>query len=230
MVSAIEVTRFCISVRASPVAPVFWITISIAPSTSCHAATDPAPIATIGPVTNFVMPSPRLLILLPTSFTFSPTSFICCSPTDPKLLRASSAFLSSTSSSAICVCRSLAAFEFSSKPSEFLSCSRASFSACRRLFASSTESLRLSCFNLSSSTFPESNFRALFISRKLAWVSLTARSTSDRDFVKLVVSPPISIVIPLILPDAIQYYLTKICQNHPALQDPDTDNCRYLIP
>ena len=74
---AISRTVCCISSNASPVAPVFLVTISSALSTSFHDATEAAPMAAIGPVTYFVslpptsfMPSPSFCILSPTAFIF----------------------------------------------------------------------------------------------------------------------------------------------------------------
>ena len=74
MVVAISLARCCMSSRASPDAPVLVVMVSMASSTSFHAATDAAPTATIGAVTPLVRVSPAPLILPPTSPILLPTS------------------------------------------------------------------------------------------------------------------------------------------------------------
>ena len=77
MVFAMFRVRFCMSSRASPVAPVFFVTMSRPSSTSFQATTDAAPTAAIGAVTFLVSVSPTPFILPPTSLSLSPHSFSC---------------------------------------------------------------------------------------------------------------------------------------------------------
>ena len=77
MVLAMFRVLSCMSCRASPVAPVFFVTMSRPSSTSFHATTDAAPTPMIGAVTDLVSVPPRLCILPPTSLSFSPHSLSC---------------------------------------------------------------------------------------------------------------------------------------------------------
>ena len=91
---------------------------------------------------------------------------------------------------------------FSVSPA-FFSCSSAFLSSSWRFFVSVTAFDRRSCFCRSRSTFVGSNLSSLFTSLSFACVSFREESTFFSESVSFVVSPPISIVIPFILPDAI---------------------------
>ena len=64
----------CSPFNASPVAPVFVVTISSPASTSLNAAIEATPIAAIGAVTFFVSDVPALVALSPTPFIASPAA------------------------------------------------------------------------------------------------------------------------------------------------------------
>ena len=70
-------TLFCMSSRASPDAPVFVMTVSIASSTSLKAAIPAAPTAMIGAVTCVVSVVPTPVTLSPMFFSWAPHSFSC---------------------------------------------------------------------------------------------------------------------------------------------------------
>ena len=91
-----------ISSSESPDAPVIFMRLSCALSTSVNAATAAAPPAMIGAVRFFVMPSPMSFIWPPTSFSLSPTACACCLKTLPNSFDWSVSFFSAASSSAIC--------------------------------------------------------------------------------------------------------------------------------
>ena len=171
--------------NSSPVAPEIALTLDICVSKSAVTLTAPPSAVAIGRLTLVVisfptaaMLSPTSLILSPTSFTFAPTACICCEPTDPNSFNSFSALASATVSRSICVWRSLAALLFASNPSVFFICSSACFSLSSFVFASVTASLSSLCLSFSKLTFDGSSLSALFISRRLLCVFLTALSTS----------------------------------------------------
>ena len=74
IVSAMCLACVCICFNAPPDAPVFLVTVSIASSTSFHAATDAVATAATGTVTPLVSASPTPEIFPPTFLTFPPSS------------------------------------------------------------------------------------------------------------------------------------------------------------
>ena len=153
-------TVLCSSFAASPVAPVFLMTVSIASSTSENAATAAVPVAAIGPVTYFVMFSPTLVI-------FSPV-FCSDSPIDSNASCALFGILSSSSvkpSSCFLVamisrCSACCCFSSSGVASCLFSCSCAFSSSCSRSLVPLTASVSSFCFCASNSVFRGSIFRS----------------------------------------------------------------------
>ena len=205
MVSAMFFTLCCMSSRASPEAPVFVVTVSMASSTSFHAVTAPAAAPAIGAVTCVVMPVPMSVIfpptdsiLLPTSSSFFPASCMDAWKGVGSDFTSSVSFLRACSSASICLSSAFADSEDASKPSEFFSCSRASFSFSSFSFVPSIDWARYSCFCRSSSVFDGSSFRSLSTSFNPLPASLRDLFTSLRELSSFVTSPFISIVIPFV--------------------------------
>ena len=131
MVFARAFARSCISVSASPVAPVFLMTISMPLSTSLNAAIDAPPTAIIGMVTFFVNASPTVPMALLILSTLSAAVF-------RSSLNALTGLVSFSS-----FCRLF---------SSVLALARASFHFCVRLSASPYFSVDCSTIFLASST------------------------------------------------------------------------------
>ena len=182
---------------ASPVAPVFDITVSRPLSTSLKAAIDRPPIAAIGAVTPLVMAVPTLVILSPALVMVSPTSLhfelvvFSCPSRDLSwfsvfiISRVSASYLS-------CPMSPLARASFA--------CSCDVFSVSNFFFVLSTDSASTLCFWAIKSELPGLNLREVFISLSSLLRSLEFLFTSFKALSNLVVSPPISIVIPFIFP------------------------------
>ena len=169
-------------------------------STSANFATATPPAATRGTVSFCVRLVPISVTLPPTSLIFSPAACILEPSTDAADADCDSRLFSFCSVSMISLCR---ASYFSCPISSGVTFSEASLSACRRAFVSSIAFFSIPCFCVSSSVLDGSSLSSLFTSLRDDCVLLRLESTFLSDCSSFVVSPPISIVIPLILPAAI---------------------------
>ena len=194
-------------------APVCVITVFKALSQSVSnfvayvaAATKPAPRA-LAAVSAFPVKSPSVSLKAPAfssaSFSSSPESledFPNCSMTVSVCLAASSKFASSTS---VLPSSLFKALYCSSETSPFLNCSCTWLSAFFRIssfsLVSEIASVKRACFCANISVLVGSIFKSLFTSLSSTCVPFTFLSTLPRALSSFVVSPPISIVIPLIL-------------------------------
>ena len=194
-------------------APVWVMTVFNALSQSVSnfvayvaAATNPAPSA-LAAVSAFSASPSRLSLNDPafSSAFFSssperPEDFPNCSMAVSVCLAASSKLASSTSVLPSSLCNALYC---SSDTSPFLNCSCTWLSAFFRIssfsLVSEIASDKSACFCANISVLVGSIFKSLFTSLSSTCVPFTFLSTFPRALSNLVVSPPISMVIPLIL-------------------------------
>ena len=184
----------------SAVLPMVWLTSCMVLSTSANFATAMPPTATRGTVSFCVRFVPISVTLPPTSLIFSPAACICEPNTDAADADCDSRLFNWFSVSIISRCK---ASYFSCPISSGVTFSAVSLSVWRRPRVSSTAFLSSPCFCVSSSVLDGSSLSSLLTSLRDDCVFLRLESTLFSDCSSFVVSPPISIVIPLILPAAI---------------------------
>ena len=217
-----------------------------ADSQSTAAFTDVPKAVTTGVVTYVVICCPKPEILFPTSLIFWPTSCTFCPAiciwvpsTEDDCLACDSSSFNAAVSRSIWSFKSSAALAFFWNSSAWsrskgwsnfsLSCSRAFFSSSILFCVASTCLPSSCCLSFRRVVFEGSNLRALLMSRRFCCVLDMALSTAERALTSLVVSPPISIVMPLILPAAI-LLSPRIYRNLPETRSPCICSCRYRVP
>ena len=206
------------SSSASPVAPVLRISASIPESTSLNAATAATPTATMGAVSFSVTFLPTSVMLSPVSFSLPPTALSFWAETVPKSLYSSVRSFRFCSVSMISRCS--ASYSSGDRAAFW-----AFFSSFRRVLVSLMADWSPFCFCVSRSVFPGSLFSSLATSLRLLPVVCRRLSTSFRAVCSLVLSPPISIVMPAMRLFAMSSP-PKIGQNPPGLPAGDNPGCR----
>ena len=194
--------------KSSPVAPDTAATLDIAESKSAAVLTAAVPTAAIGTVTCVVKVVPTSAILSPAFSSISPAS-----PSFTKAVREFSAsrwrFCSSCSVSMISRWRaSYCSCEMSPFARAVFACSAAVFRVSSFSLVAVTASARSFCFCDSSSVLVGSSFSSFSTSLSCVCVFLMFLLTPSSAFDSLVVSPPISTVIPLIL-FAMRFHLLR---------------------
>ena len=184
--------------KSSPVAPETAATFDIAESKSEAVFTAAVPRAVTPAVTGrSFSPAPDIL----------PPAFWRTCPASPILASSEFAFFASVSSlfssfsvSTISRCKaSYCCCEMSPFARAVFACSAAVFSVASLSFVAEMLSARSFCFCESSSVFFGSSFRSFSTSFSCDWVFLMFLFTPSKALDSLVVSPPISTVMPLIL-------------------------------
>ena len=176
------------------------VTISSPASTSLNAAIEAKPIAAIGAVTFFVSDVPTLVALSPTPFIASPAAVRDLLKDALHSLAVSSSFFNSFSVSIISRCKaSYCCWLISPFSSAVLACSAAVFRVSSFSFVLPISSASNLCFCANSSVLLGSSLRSLSTSFRSLCVFFISELTPLRAVCSLVVSPPISTVMPCIL-------------------------------